>query len=216
MQSHNAAALSDFPDTALSHDGWTSMLAAWNSTGAPFPHERCIHEMIEAQVASTPDRIALRYEQETLTYAQLNAQANRLAHYLREQGVTPETCVGLCAERSLAQVVGLLAILKAGGAYVPLDVNYPEQRVRYMIADCSFNLLLTHASVQQRVEALVQGDPGLSLMVIDAPAVMQMLAAYPESDLARPAGLTSRSLAYVIYTSGSTGLPKGVMVEPDV
>jgi len=189
------------------------VLAGWNATAAPFPHEQCIHEMIEAQVARTPERIALRCEGASLSYAELNAQANRLAHHLRERGVTPETCVGLCAERSLAQVVGLLAILKAGAAYVPLDVNYPEQRVRHMIGDCGFDLLLTHAAVQQRVAALVAGDAALSVLVIDAPEVTAALARYPDTNLARAPGLTSRSLAYVIYTSGSTGLPKGVMIE---
>jgi amino acid adenylation domain-containing protein len=211
MPSHHNVAICELPGAAPAD--WMPLLDAWNSTAAAYPHDQCIHEMIEAQVARTPERVALRFEGASLTYAQLNAQANQLAHHLRERGVAPDTCVGLCAERSLAMVVGLLGILKAGAAYVPLDVNYPEQRVRYMIADCGFDLLLTHAAVQERAAALIQGDPALTLMVIDAPEVRAALARYPDTNLARPPGLSSRSLAYVIFTSGSTGRPKGVMTE---
>ncbi|MGV7211267.1 non-ribosomal peptide synthetase [Oxalobacteraceae bacterium A2-2] len=203
-------ALSDIPAPTVD---WLPQLAAWNATGTDYPHQRCIHELIEDQVARTPQRVALRFEDQSLTYAELNARANRVAHYLRAQGVRPDTCVGLCAERSPALVIGLLGILKAGAAYVPLDVGYPEQRLLYMIENGGFGLLLTHVSVLERAAALGRASPALRLLALDAPDTLALLDGYPDSDPARQPGQSPDNLAYVIYTSGSTGLPKGVMIE---
>ena len=109
------------------------MLVEWNATEADYPQDKCVHELVEAQVARTPDAIAVVCDSERLTYAELNASANRLAHHLRALGVRPDDRVAICAERSLEMVVGLLAIHKAGGAYVPLDPGYPAERLAYML-----------------------------------------------------------------------------------
>src|SRR5260221_7730594 len=108
------------------------VLEAWNHTRAEYPSQECIHELFEAQVARTPDAVAVVHEERQLSYSELNAQANQLAHHLRELGVRPDDLVAICVERSLAMVVGLLAVLKAGGAYVPLDPGYPPGGTAYM------------------------------------------------------------------------------------
>ncbi|MDU8628163.1 non-ribosomal peptide synthetase [Pseudomonas syringae group sp. 243L2] len=171
----------------------------WNATAADFPGEHCLHSLIEAQVQATPDAPALIFAAEQLSYAQLNARANQLAHRLREAGVGPDVLVGICVERSLELVIGLLAIIKAGGAYVPLDPDYPEDRLAYMMQDSGIGLLLTQS-------ALLQG----------LPVQVQSLCLDQEGDwldgysTANPINLSHpQNLAYVIYTSGSTGKPKG-------
>jgi amino acid adenylation domain-containing protein len=184
------------------------LLETWNATEAAYPEQACIHQLFEQQVERTPDAIALVFGQETLTYAELSRQANRLAHYLRELGVAPDQRVAICVERSAAMVVGILAILKAGGAYVPLDPSYPAERLAYMLRDSAPVALLTESRTQPRL-ASVDGIPHL---LLEAPE--QAWQAHPEHDLdARSLGLTPAHLAYVIYTSGSTGIPKGVLVE---
>ncbi|HEX8694954.1 MAG TPA: amino acid adenylation domain-containing protein, partial [Longimicrobium sp.] len=179
------------------------VLEEWNRTGAESPADRCIHEMFEVQAARTPEAVAVVYEGESLSYAELNARANQLAHYLRWRGVGPEARVGICLERSLELVVSLLAVLKAGGAYVPLDPGYPAERLETMAADAGIALLLT-------IERLRDGVPvpaGLRVISVDAawPAIAAESTENPES------GAGPDTLAYVIYTSGSTGTPKGVM-----
>ena len=185
------------------------MLVEWNATEAPYPAEQCIHELFEAQVRKNPDAIALVHEVAHLTYGQLNAQANRLAHYLRELGVGPDTLVALCFERSLEMVVGVLAVLKAGGAYVPLDPAYPAERLSFMLADSAPVVVLTHGVVEDSVQQLLRE---VAAPVLDLVADSQRWADNETGDLNR-AGLSPTHLAYVIYTSGSTGQPKGVMVE---
>jgi non-ribosomal peptide synthetase component F len=118
-------------------------LVEWNATARVYPEERCIHELFEAQVEQTPDRIALVYEGSELTYAELNRRANRLAHHLIERGVGPEVRVGVCMERSAEMVIGLLGILKAGGCYVPLDPSYPPKRLEYLLEDAQIDLIVT-------------------------------------------------------------------------
>ncbi|HEX8319063.1 amino acid adenylation domain-containing protein [Longimicrobium sp.] len=177
----------------------------WNRTAADFPRETCLHELIEAQVLRTPGAAAVVFEGEELTYAELNARANRLAHHLQSRGVGPDARVALCLERGVDAVAGLLAVLKAGGAYVPLDPSYPVERLREMLADSRPRVLLTQASLLERVASL--GVPALAL---DADA--GAWAECAEENPARP-GPTPENLAYVIYTSGSTGRPKGVMVR---
>ncbi|WP_143519625.1 AMP-binding protein, partial [Pseudomonas syringae] len=127
------------------------VLREWNATAADFPGEACLHSLIEAQVCATPDAPALIFATEQLSYAQLNARANQLAHRLRESGVGPDVLVGICVERSLELVIGLLAIIKAGGAYVPLDPEYPEDRLAYMMQDSGIGLLLTQTALLERL-----------------------------------------------------------------
>ncbi|MFA0945432.1 MULTISPECIES: non-ribosomal peptide synthetase [Pseudomonas syringae group] len=171
----------------------------WNATTADFPSDHCLHSLIEAQVLATPDAPALIFAAEQLSYAQLNARANQLAHRLREAGVGPDVLVGICVERSVELVIGLLAIIKAGGAYVPLDPDYPEDRLAYMMQDSGIGLLLTQTSLLERLPVQVQS------MCLDQDG--DWLEGY---STANPVNLSHpQNLAYVIYTSGSTGKPKG-------
>jgi len=179
-----------------------------NDCRKDYPIVQCIHEQFEQQVANTPDNVALVFEEQQLTYAELNHKANRLAHYLREQGVMPDTLVGICVERSVEMVIGLLAILKAGGAYVPLDPSYPQSRLDYMIEDSGISLLLT----QEALLTCVDTD-SLKAVLLDEKIFQQVLQGYSKVNPQRPSQLSPDNLAYVIYTSGSTGQPKGVMVE---
>jgi amino acid adenylation domain-containing protein len=179
------------------------VLEEWNRTAAEVPADRCIHELFEVQAERTPDAVAVRFEEESLTYAELNARANRLAHHLRNRGVGPEVRVGVLMERSLEMVVSLLAVLKAGGAYVPLDPGLPAERLAYMLDDSAVPLVL----VQGALRGIVPARDGVEVLAVDALA--ERLAAEPAENPAAGAG--PDSLAYVIYTSGSTGRPKGVM-----
>jgi amino acid adenylation domain-containing protein len=180
------------------------LLVEWNNTTADYPREKCIHELVVEQAAKTPDAIAIVFEDEQLSYGELDRRSNRLAHYLRERGVGPEKLVGLCVERSLEMVVGLLGILKAGGAYLPLEPSYPQDRLAYMLADAAPAVLLTQQHLSSTVPA---GD--IPTFYLDA----QWLE-LTKQPLANPTPIgCPDNLAYVIYTSGSTGQPKGVMVE---
>jgi amino acid adenylation domain-containing protein len=188
------------------------LLETLNATQAAYPRESCIHELFEAQARRTPDRTALLFKDEQLTYGELDARANRLAAYLRAKGVGPETVVGLCMERSADMVAGLMAILKAGGAYVPLDPAYPADRLAFMAAHSGVRLLLTQASLRDRVGAIQAAVP-LELVLLDDSSLRAAIQTYDEADAPKARGLSSSSLAYVIYTSGSTGQPKGIMIE---
>ncbi len=180
------------------------LLIEWNDTAVEYPRDRCIHQLFEAQVERTPEATALVYEAQQLTYRELNARANRLAHHLRSLGVGPEVLVGVCLERSLELVVGLLAILKAGGAYVPLDPSYPAERLAFMLQDTQAPVLLT----EQRSLARLPAYAGHAVCLErDAARIAQ------HSETNPPASASATNLAYVIYTSGSTGKPKGVMIE---
>jgi pristinamycin I synthase-3/4 len=181
------------------------VLEAWNPTAAEYPADRCIHQLFEAQVARTPGAVAVVYEGEALSYAELNARANQLAHHLRRRGVGPEVRVGLCLERSLEMVVGILAVLKAGGAYVPLDPAYPADRLAFTLSDAGVPVLLA----QESGRATLTVPDGVELISLDGAAAE--IAA--ESALNPESGAGPDSLAYVIYTSGSTGTPKGVLIE---
>src|SRR6185312_64777 len=125
------------------------VLTLWNRTDVPYPGQRCVHELFEDQVSRTPQALAVTCQDRTLTYAELNVRANRLAHYLRERGVGPDQRVGLCVRRDIPMVVAMLAIMKAGGAYVALDPSYPRQRLAYLVADSAPVLLLTDAASSQ-------------------------------------------------------------------
>ena len=179
------------------------LLVEWNATHQAYPSDQCLHHLIEAQVERTPEAVAVMWEDQRLTYKELNVRANQLAHYLRKQGVGPEVLVGICAERSLEMVVGMLGILKAGGAYVPLDPTYPRERLIFMLEDAQIGTLLT----QQR---LVKTLPGHDAKVVCLDRDWEVIAR--ESDENPQSAVTPDDLAYVIYTSGSTGKPKGVQV----
>ncbi|MBB3105480.1 amino acid adenylation domain-containing protein, partial [Azomonas macrocytogenes] len=185
----------------LTDTEYQQILHEWNHTQASYPSEQCIHQLIEAQAARTPDATAVVFGEQHLSYDQLNRQANRLAHKLREQGVSPDILVGIAVERSLEMIVGLLAILKAGGAYVPLDPAYPQDRLAYMIEDSGIGLLLTQSPLLERLSI-----PGLvHSLCLDR--MDEEWSVYPDSNLENLA--QPENLAYVIYTSGSTGQPKG-------
>ncbi|MCI0396601.1 MAG: amino acid adenylation domain-containing protein [Chloroflexi bacterium] len=176
-------------------------LVAWNDTYQPdCLVEQCLHQLIEAQVARTPEATAVIYEGQRLSYQDLNRQANQLAHYLQKKGVRPETPVGVCLERSLEMVVALLAVLKAGGAYVPLDPDYPAERLAFMLADSQVPLLVTQSELLSR---LPETPAGVLCLARDWP----IIAGEPEDNPASP--VTPDNTIYVIYTSGSTGKPKG-------
>ncbi|HEU4557555.1 MAG TPA: amino acid adenylation domain-containing protein, partial [Longimicrobium sp.] len=181
------------------------VLEEWNRADAEYPADRCIHELFEAQAARTPGAVAVVYEGEALSYAELNAHANQLAHFLRRRGVGPEVRVGICLERSLERVLGILAVLKAGGAYVPLDPGYPAERLAFMLADSATPVLLTRETLLGRLPA----REGVEVVSLDGAAgeIAVESAENPES------GAGPESLAYVIYTSGSTGAPKGALIE---
>jgi amino acid adenylation domain-containing protein len=178
-------------------------LVAWNTTGAEYPRERCVHQLVEAQAARTPDAVAVVGDDQQLTYVGLNARANQVAHRLIALGVGPEVRVGICLERSVDLLVGLLGILKAGGAYVPLDPSYPTARLAFMLADTAALVLVTQSALLAQLPPFA--GPSLCLDR-DAPTI----AAQPDVD--PPCRATARNLAYVIYTSGSTGTPKGVAI----
>lgn len=180
------------------------LLVDWNATETALPDATCIHQLIEAQVKRTPDAVAAICRDCQLTYAELNARANQVASYLAKRGVGPETLVGLCADRSLEMLVGLLGILKAGAAYLPLDPAYPMARLSFMMENAQVTVLLT----QEHLEAVLPagGTPRVRLDT-DWP----LIASEPTGNVDRQ--VAPHHLAYVIYTSGSTGRPKGVMVE---
>ncbi|WP_225409747.1 non-ribosomal peptide synthase/polyketide synthase [Stigmatella hybrida] len=180
------------------------LLVDWSGTRAGEPEELCAHRLFEAQASRTPEAVALTFEGTQLRYRELNAQANQLARLLRRRGVGPDVLVGLCLERSLDMVVGLLAILKAGGAYVPLDPTLPSERLAFILNDTRAPLVLTRRSLLTRLGESV----GQALCLDDLAGEAARESA---EDLA--GGATSRNLAYVIYTSGSTGRPKGTLLE---
>ena len=180
------------------------LLVEWNDTQADYPKDKCIHELFEAQVERTPDAVAVVFEDQRLTYRDLNQRANQLAHHLRGLGVGPEVLVGICMERSLDMMVGLLGILKAGGAYVPLDAEYPKERIAFMLEDAQVSILLTQVCL---LPALPEQDAQVICLDTGWDAVAQESEENPASPVA------SDNLAYVLYTSGSTGKPKGVAIE---
>lgn len=182
------------------------IVAEWNATAADLPEDRSIHHLFEAQAKKTPEAAALVFEERQLTYRELDARADLLARHLRRRGVGPEVLVGLCVERSLEMVVGILGILKAGGAYLPIDSAYPKERIGFMLEDAGAPVLLTqerliHLLPQTKAEAIcLDRDWGA---VSSAPCLTRSAEPPPSAD----------GLAYLIYTSGSTGRPKGVMVS---
>ncbi|MEO0769074.1 MAG: amino acid adenylation domain-containing protein, partial [Cyanobacteria bacterium J06649_4] len=178
------------------------ILIDWNNTAVEYPKDKLIHELFEQQAEKTPDAIAVTCEGKQITYQALNQKANQLAHYLQSLGIKPDALVGICLDRSVEMVVGLLGILKAGGAYVPIDPNYPTERLSYMLGDSDVDVLLTQQSLRDDLP-----EHKAQTLCLDSD--------WDTIDQQSPENLTlaidAQALAYVIYTSGSTGKPKGAM-----
>lgn len=187
------------------------LLVEWNDTQTDWTENLCIHQLIELQAEKTPDAIAIIFEQQQLTYRELNQQANQLADYLQTLGVKPEVLVGICVERSsetlpkasLEMVVGLLGILKAGAAYVPLDPTYPQERLAFMLEDAQVEVLLTQKHLLEKL-------PAHQAKILCLDADWEIIQSHILNFKSQP--FNSSHLAYVIYTSGSTGKPKGVQI----
>ncbi|MEM9004407.1 MAG: amino acid adenylation domain-containing protein [Cyanobacteria bacterium P01_F01_bin.86] len=180
------------------------LLVEWNDTAVDYSTERCVHQLFEKQVTKTPDAIAVEFGTEQLTYQQLNQRANQLARHLQALGVEPETLVGICLDRSLDMIVGVLAIIKAGGAYVPLDPKYPQERLRHMLNDSGAKVLLTQRD-------LTDALPKHRAKIVCIEEERETIGQNASENLA--VAVREDNLAYVIYTSGSTGKPKGVAIE---
>ncbi|ODG96161.1 non-ribosomal peptide synthetase [Nostoc sp. KVJ20] len=180
------------------------LLVEWNQTQKEYTFNQGIHELFAAQVELTPDAVAIQQEGEHLTYRELSDRTNQLAHYLQTLGVKPETLVGICIERSLEMIIGLLGILKAGGAYIPLDPSYPQERLADILEDTQLSILLT----QERFKEKLPDYAGKTICLdTDWERITQHSTTNPISEV------QPHNLAYIIYTSGSTGKPKGVMIE---
>ncbi|MFV5997267.1 amino acid adenylation domain-containing protein [Streptomyces sp. NPDC056231] len=189
--------------TLLTDEERARALGEWSTGTTTAVEPVLLHELVEAQVRATPDSVAVVHEDGQLTYAELDRRANQLAHWLCDRGVGPDVLVGLCLERSLEGIVGLLGILKAGGAYVPIDPRYPLDRMEYVVEDARLHLMLTQSSLLSRL-------PGDDLETLCLDTGWSAVASGPAT--APATAVTPENLAYIIYTSGSTGRPKGVMV----
>ena len=184
----------------LSGEEREQLLVEWNRTKLEYPAS-CMQELFEEQVRRSPEAAAVVCEEHELSYAELNRRANQVAHYLRKKGVGPEVLVGICVERGLEMLVGLLGVMKAGGAYVPLDPEYPAERLAYMLEDSGAPVLLTQEKLKMRL-------PEYGGAVIAVDAQWEQIAGESSANPEKAAG--PDTLIYVIYTSGSTGKPKGV------
>ncbi|MBV9914404.1 MAG: AMP-binding protein, partial [Sinobacteraceae bacterium] len=175
------------------------LLEEWNATAADYPRDKCVQELFAEQAERTPDAVALIFEDQEVSYGELDRRANQLAHYLQKLGVGPEVIVGVCAERSLEMVIGLLGIVKAGGAYLPLDPSYPPERLAYMVSDAHVPVVVTQAHLLDQL-------PAHEASVVRLAADWEEIAAQPVTPPST--AMWPENLAYVIYTSGSTGKPK--------
>jgi len=193
-----------FGNSPLLSPGEIEQLRCWNETKTPYPVDKCVHELFEEQAANSPNAVAVIFEEEEVSYFDLNARANRLAHRLRALGVGPEVLVGFFVERSVEMVVGILAILKAGGAYVPLDPEDPMERLAFMSDDADLKVLLCHGVTREKL-------PKCAARILELDGEAEAIAGESSRNLERLA--EPNNLAYVMYTSGSTGKPKGVCVE---
>ncbi len=178
------------------------ILIEWNNTKSEYPADKCIHHLFEEHAERTPDAVAVVFENERITYRELNARANQLAHYLPSLGAGPEVPVALCFERSPDMIAGIIGILKAGGAYLPLDPHYPKERITYMMEDAGVQLVLT-----QHTTADCIPETGATVLCLE-----DVPGSHPLRCAGEECCVTPDNLAYIIYTSGSTGAPKGVMI----
>ncbi|WP_344931125.1 AMP-binding protein, partial [Aquimarina addita] len=181
------------------------LLKVFNDTQVEYPKDKTVIDLFEEQVKNNPEHIAVVFEENQLNYKDLDKRSNQLARYLRKNGVKGDVLVGICLERSIEMIVGILGILKAGGAYVPIDPEYPSQRINYMIEDAKLEVLLTTSKAIKAVQ-----DAKLN-QIIKLDSQWEEIAI--ESSRKLPKITLPNHLAYVIYTSGSTGKPKGVMIE---
>ncbi|MGF9909648.1 non-ribosomal peptide synthase/polyketide synthase [Brevibacillus porteri] len=188
----------------LRPDEREQLILAWNNTAANYTYEKTVHELVAEMTRKMPNQLAVVSKEGSLTYAELDSKANQLANYLQQQGVTTETLVGICVERSLEMLIGQLGILKAGGAFVPMDPSYPKERLAFMMDDTNMPIVLTQ---ERLLEALPTGDATFICLDIDWDLIASESTESPEITT------TTNNLAYVIYTSGSTGTPKGVEIE---
>ncbi len=200
------------PQQTISTLSWLTkadqkQLELWNQTNTNYPQDKTLVDLFEEQVNKTPDNIALVFEEQSLTYQELNQKANQLAHFLHQNyQIKPDTLIGICIERSLDMATALLAVLKAGAAYVPIDSNYPEERIKYILENSKISLLLTQSFINDKLSGFFSEFSG-QLINLDR----LNFESFPCHNLALQS--KPNDLAYVIYTSGSTGQPKGVMVE---
>lgn len=200
------------PQQTISTLSWLTkadqkQLELWNQTNTNYPQDKTLVDLFEEQVNKTPDNIALVFEEQSLTYQELNQKANQLAHFLHQNyQIKPDTLIGICIERSLDMAIALLAVLKAGAAYVPIDSNYPEERIKYILENSKISLLLTQSFINDKLSGFFSEFSG-QLINLDR----LNFESFPCHNLALQS--KPNDLAYVIYTSGSTGQPKGVMVE---
>jgi len=183
-----------------------TILFDFNNTATNYPSDQCVHQLFENQVEKTPNAIAVVFENQQLSYRELNQRANHLAHYLQTLGVKPEVLVGICVERSLEMAIGLLGILKAGGAYVPLDPSYPQERLEFMLEDAQTPVILAQEKWVTKLRMTEQ-----KTLVICLDTDWANIANENPDNLV--SGVKPDNLAYVIYTSGSTGKPKGVEIQ---
>ncbi|AKG35462.1 non-ribosomal peptide synthetase [Paenibacillus durus] len=188
----------------ISEEEQEQLLVTWNQTGVQFSHHQALHRLFEDQVAKTPDQIAVLFGERTLSYEELNNRANRLARDLQTNGVVAGKIVAIACQRSLDMIIGMLAVLKAGGAYLPLDIDYPMERIAYMLQDSRTEMLLTQQDLAERFE-----DQSVKVILLDDLArANSATQKWDNLDL----HMTDEHPAYVIYTSGSTGQPKGIVV----
>ncbi|WP_265264079.1 amino acid adenylation domain-containing protein [Spirulina subsalsa] len=183
---------------------WEKVTGEWNQTKTEYPQNYCIHHLIEQQVKKTPQKVAIVFKKQSLTYQELDQRANQLAHTLQHLGISTESRVGICIERSLEMFIGLLGILKAGAAYVPLDPSYPQEHLNFMVKDAQLSIIVTQQTLSTKFT-----HPTVHPLCLDQD--WSQIATAPSE--APPSAVTPRNLAYIIYTSGSTGQPKGVQIE---
>ncbi len=211
---HPDCAISELP--FLSEAEAQQIIVHWNDTKAAYPSDSCVHELFLAQVERTPEAPAVYFENQQLSYRQLNAQANRLANYLQKLGIQTEDRVGLCVERSLEMIIGILGIMKAGGAYLPLDPTYPPERLQYMLEDSRVSVMLTKKELLPAL-GFLNVKSGEKQSTTESLKIISLDDGWPtiakESKQEPKAAVTAENLAYIIYTSGSTGRPKGVMLQ---
>jgi amino acid adenylation domain-containing protein len=204
IAAHPEGKISELP--LLTETEQRQLLVEWNNTAVTYTPDCFVPQMFEAQAERTPEAIAVIFEEQKMTYRELNERANQLASCLQKLGVGPEVLVGICVERSPEMLVGLLAILKAGGAYMPLDPSYPSERLNFMLEDTGISLLLTQ---KRLTNSLPTQNIRMICLDTDWAEIVQVSAAISEKT---PVKLRGDNLAYVIYTSGSTGKPKGAML----
>jgi amino acid adenylation domain-containing protein len=190
----------------LNDDEFKQLIVTFNDTQKAYPKDKCVHHIFETNAATFPDEVAAVYKDQQLTYLELNQKANQLANFLIDMNISAETIVGICVERSLEMIIGILGILKAGGAYLPLDPSYPKARLTFMLDDANAPVLLTKKSTLEKLDIADQVNSRIIILDQD----WQKIAA--SKDTNPGARVKPDNLAYVIYTSGSTGKPKGTMI----